>query len=235
MQYKQMALHDAKIKAIGDDGERIIEGYASMFGGVDAHGDRVVRGAYTKTLQDRQRPVRMRWNHFGPVIGKWLKMKEDEYGLKVTGSLTPGHSVAEDAYASLQHGAVDTMSIGYHVVDEKTVDGVNELREIDLIEISLVEEPADLGAMVTDVKNAMQIIENIGSLKDFEAYLRHGTGLSRSAATALASRVKAICQSDSDIQQEQKQSDSVAHDLLMQHFSDFDLMKHYIQFKEAGS
>src|SRR5690606_21577011 len=49
-------------------------GYASVFGGVDSYGDTILPGAYKKTLKHRRRPVQMRWNHYGPVIGKWLKL-----------------------------------------------------------------------------------------------------------------------------------------------------------------
>lgn len=194
MKYKQLALDSAAIQTDAD--ERRFSGYASVFGMVDAVGDQIAKGAYTETLRDRDRPVRMRWNHFGPVIGVWETMREDDKGLYVEGSLTPGHSVAEDVFASLQHGAVDGLSIGFvpkswHDDEDK---GITVLTEIDLIEISVVEEPADLGARVDEVKHLSELIKGIDSLKECEAILREAGGFSRSAATALVSQVKRVAQ-----------------------------------------
>lgn len=197
MEYKQLKMDASQFEF--DDDERMIKGYASVFGGVDSYGDTVAKGAYLETLENRERPVRMRWNHFGPVIGKWTKMVEDEMGLYVEGQLTPGHSVAEDVYASLKFGAVDGLSIGYipkEFTDDQ--DGMRTLTEIELIEISVVEEPADLGAKIDEVKQINEVISQAESLKDAEACLRDACGLSRSSAKAIVSQIKTLSQRDAE-------------------------------------
>lgn len=194
MKHKNLTLDAVNVKMAGDG--RHFSGYASVFGGVDSYGDTILPGAYKATLENRKRPIAMRWNHFGPVIGKWTRLEEDEKGLYVEGELTPGHSVADDAYALLKHGAVSGLSIGYRPVQEvENETGGFDLKEIDLIEISVVEAPADLAAQVGDVKSA---IENADSLKSIERLLRDAAGLSRSDAVALVSRVKTLCQRESD-------------------------------------
>lgn len=178
------------------DGEGRFEGYASMFNGVDAYGDTIIPGAYKKTIKRKagDRPIRMRWNHCGPVIGKWTDMAEDDKGLHVKGELTPGHSVAKDVYASMRHGAVSGMSIGYIARSAREkADGGRELKEIDLIEISVVEDPADLGARITGMK---AVINELDNLKEIEGWLRDAAGLSREDATALVSRVKSLSHRD---------------------------------------
>lgn len=192
MKQKQICLSDIAFKF--DDEKRTFEGYASKFGGVDSYGDSIVKGAYLKTIGERERPIRMRWNHFGPVIGKWEEIKEDDEGLFVRGTLTPGHSVAEDVYASMKHGAVDGMSIGYIPRKEESKDGINYLKEIELIEISVVEEPADRHALVSAVKalDLKSHLEDCQSLKEVEALLRDALGLKRADATALTSRIKSL-------------------------------------------
>jgi HK97 family phage prohead protease len=195
MKYKHLDLAATALKF--NDEERTIEGYASKFNGVDSYGDTIAPGAYSKTLEGRERPIRMRWNHFGPVIGKWQILQEDERGLYVKGTLTPGHSVADDVYASLKHGAVDGLSIGYRAVDaEKNEHGGLDLKQIDLIEISVVEEPADLGAKIGNVKEFAELIDSIESLKDAETCLRDACGFSRSTAKALVSQIKTLCLRD---------------------------------------
>lgn len=196
MDFKHLDINSAGLK-FADNG-REFSGYASVFGGVDAYGDSIVKGAYEETLKNRERPIRMRWNHFGPVVGKWIEMKEDDRGLYVRGELTPGHSTAENVYASMKHGAVDGMSIGYRVRDSEQKDGITYLKEIELVEISVVEEPADLGAMVGEVKHHRELIDEIESLKEAESFLREAGGLSRTAATSLVSRIKSMALGDRD-------------------------------------
>lgn len=179
-----------------NDGQMIFAGYASVFGGVDSYGDTIDPKAYDKTLKNRERPIRMRWNHYGPVIGKWTKLEADGTGLYVEGELTPGHSKALDVYASLKHGAVDGMSIGYRVNQfEKLSEERTLLKEIELIEISIVEEPADTSALVSDVKSSLEKIE---SLKDVESLLRDAVGFTKSEATALVSKIKNVALRESD-------------------------------------
>ena len=176
-------------------------GYASVFNGVDSYNDTIIKGAYAGTLQDREREIKMRWNHIGPVIGKWTEIKEDDTGLLVAGELTPGHSLANDVAASMKHGAVDGMSIGYYVTDSEQKGKIRELKEIELIEISVVEEPADNSARVSELKNLNQC----QSLKEVERSMRKNFGLSQTEATAIVSAVKNVLRRDGDEQSEEKQ------------------------------
>jgi len=192
MEFKRLSLDGAHLK-FDEAREGFFSGYASVFNGLDSCGDTIVPGAYKKTLKKRERPIRMRWNHFGPVIGKWLSIGEDEKGLFVEGELTPGHSVSHNVYASMKHGAIDGMSIGYRPVKiEDHGDGNRTLKEVELVEISVVEEPADLGAKVGEVKHLIEMIDDVKTLKEVESVLREAGGFSRTAATALVSRVKSL-------------------------------------------
>lgn len=189
MHHKLINLEQVEIK-FADGKPGVFSGYASTFGGVDSYGDTVLPGAYKATLENRSRPVQMRFNHYSKVIGKWLTMHEDQKGLWVEGELTPGHSLAQDVYASLKHQAITGMSIGYRPVKSVPNDtgGLN-LHEIDLVEISVVESPADLGAQVNGVKD---MLEAALSLKEIETILRDAGGFSRSDATSLVARIKSV-------------------------------------------
>ena len=194
MERKLFSLEAAEVKFAADK-PGFFAGYASKFHGIDAHGDTIFPGAYAKTLEGRTRPVQMRWNHCGPVIGKFTTIKEDGVGLYVEGELTPGHSVAEDARASMKHGAVNGLSIGYRPIEaEQKDDGTRLLKQIDLVEISIVETPADAAALIGDVKSA---IDGAVSLKEIESLLRDAGGFTRADACALVARIKSLGQSDS--------------------------------------
>lgn len=210
---KLLDLGASDIKLI--DGEAgIFEGYASVFNGVDSYGDMILPGAYANTLANRQRPIQLRWNHFGPVIGKWMHAEEDDKGLRVRGQIVLGHSVGSDAYALMKAGAVTGLSIGYRIPSggsEK--DGrIRKLKRIDLVEISVVENPADPGAQIGDVKSAL---DECRSLKEIESLLRDAAGFSRADACALVSRVKALAHGEREA--EQKQAAEVAR--LFQQFN----------------
>ena len=194
MQHKLSPFDRLSVK-FDDARPGFFSGYASVFGLVDSYGDTIAPGAYSKTLQNRERPIQLRWNHYGGVVGKWLTLREDEKGLYVEGELTPGHSVAQDAYALMKHGAVNGLSIGYRPIEaEQKDDGTRLLKQIDLFEISIVETPADAAALIGDVKSA---IDGAESLKEIEALLRDAGGFSRADACALVARIKSMEQSES--------------------------------------
>jgi HK97 family phage prohead protease len=201
MELKTLAVEAVEFK-FDEARKGFFSGYASRFNGVDSYGDTILPGAYAQTLENRQRPIQMRWNHFGPVIGKWTKAAEDDHGLYVEGELTPDHSVASDVYASMKHGAVNGLSIGFRIPPGGSAkDGkLRQLKRIDLVEISVVETPADLGARIGDVKSA---IDEIETLKQAEAFIRDGCGLSWAAATALVSQIKAVALRDGAAEQTQ--------------------------------
>ena len=203
-QTKLLSLDAIELKM--DDDRMAFAGYASVFGGVDAYGDTIDPKAYNRTIKRSKgdRPIRMRWNHFGPVIGKWTDMRVDEKGLWVEGSLIPGHSVAEDVYKAMKFGAVDGMSIGYMPKKiEMLSDGGRLLKEIDLVEISVVEEPADLGAKISDVKS---LLDECDSIKEIEAFLREVGKFSKTDSIALIARVKRLALGEHEAEMKAKQA-----------------------------
>jgi len=201
MQTKLLNLEALELKFVGED--MTFAGYASVFGGVDAYGDTIDPKAYDQTLEGRTRPVRMRWNHYGPVIGKWMSIASDGKGLYVNGQLTPGHSTAIDVYASLKHGAIDGMSIGYvpRLIEEMG-EGRRLLKQIDLVEISVVEEPADIGAKVESVKFQL---DTCNSMKEIESFLREVGRFSKADSVALIGRVKRLALGEQEAEIKVKQ------------------------------
>lgn len=171
---------------------KTFEGYLSVWGRVDSYGDTVHRGAFELTLQDRKRMPALLLNHdsySSLPIGIWKSMEEDDHGLHVVGELTPGNSQAADVYASMKHGAISGLSIGYRAVQKKENDhGGHDLLQIHLIEGSVVTMPAEDEARVDVVKARLEEIETI---TDCEHFLRD-VGMSRKAAKQLLARFKEI-------------------------------------------
>ena len=110
LQYKTIELKDVELKS-EEDGATF-SGYASVFNGNDLVGDTILPGAFKETI--KLSTPKMFFNHdsFSLPIGKWIKVEEDEKGLKVVGELTPGNPQSEAVKAALKHGTVDGLSIG---------------------------------------------------------------------------------------------------------------------------
>lgn len=190
---KTLSLSNVSLKMDGATGK--FAGYASVFGGVDSYGDTIVKGAFLDTLRANGLP-KMFWNHdWDMPIGKWDIAREDDHGLWVEGTLTPGLSLSEDVKAALQHGTIDGLSIGGYLKRgdyEETEEGRRITKWTSLMEVSPVVFPADASARIdlSSVKSAQ--IEGIESIRDFESFLRDAGGLSKGAALALTARAKEV-------------------------------------------
>lgn len=131
-------------------------GYASLFNLADLSGDRVMLGAFHRSLKARGTAgIRMLWNHDpGEPIGVWRSIAEDAYGLKVEGRLTPDVERSSALAHLIKDGALDGLSIGFHTVRSDKPKALNDqkalrrLIEVDLWEISLVAFPMQPGARI---------------------------------------------------------------------------------------
>ncbi len=204
-------LHEVKFDP-GEGAQNMsFTGYGAVFGNVDAHGDVIEPGAFSKFLSDvksgNQPWPAMLSQHGGwqmsaedmTPIGVWTDFSEDGHGLKVSGQLadTPRGREMHALMKMAPRPAIDGMSIGYIAKEweprSRPEDPKRRLKRIDLIEVSLVTRPANGKARVEAVKS----IDAIETLADAERYLRESGGLSKSAAVAFVSRIKSLSRSDS--------------------------------------
>lgn len=138
------------------DADGIFSGYASVFGVEDDYGSIIMPGAFSKTLQERGTKIKILRNH-STLIGSPLSMAEDERGLFVTGRINLGTQAGAEAYALMQAGDLDGMSIAFTSMKEtKSADGKRELREVKLYEFGPVDFPANEAALITDVRQMEQ-------------------------------------------------------------------------------
>lgn len=140
------------VKAI--DG-RTVTGIASVFGVVDDGGDRLHRGAFTKTLQERGPRIRFLWGHdaskpptavireireVGPEdLPLDLQAQGATGGLLVTREYLPT-SRGDEVLTALHAGAITEMSFGFDPIKVSyTSQGdqmVREIHEVRLWEVS---------------------------------------------------------------------------------------------------
>jgi Escherichia/Staphylococcus phage prohead protease len=133
-----------------------VEGYASLFGEIDAARDMVMPGAFARTLRARgPRRVPMLFQHDpAEPVGVWLELTEDFRGLRARGRLIPDVARARELVALVKAGAVDGLSIGFRTVKGRVdpASRVRKIHELELWEISIVTFPLLAGARVRAVK-----------------------------------------------------------------------------------
>lgn len=147
-----------------DAGNGTLEGYASTWiRHPDSYGDVVKEGAFTRTLKERWnggKGIPLLWAHqmdsLSSYIGK-ADAEEDDKGLHFVASFddTPEAQRVRGLY---KDGRLSKFSFAFDVRDAGMVtleDGVkaNELRDLDLFEISCVCVPANDDAGVVAVKS----------------------------------------------------------------------------------
>lgn len=157
MQYKSI---DVKASENGT-----IEGYFSTWTREpDAYGDVVAKGAFAESferIRENGGTVPFLWGHqsedLNSYIGTAGDFKEDDHGayFKATFDAT---DQAQRARELVKDGRIAKFSFAYEILDQGEVeleDGrkANELRKLELYEVSLVMYPANPDTSVIDVKS----------------------------------------------------------------------------------
>lgn len=160
------------VKDSGEGGAKggAVTGYASTFDRErDSYGDVVAPGAFAETLKrwadlneaGKYIPLLYGHNAADPEynIGRITEAREDERGLLVTAEFDADNPKAQYVRKLVREGRVYQFSFAYDITDCGEVeleDGskANELRGLDLFEVSLVQIPANQHATVEDVKSA---------------------------------------------------------------------------------
>ena len=128
---------------------------------LDRVGDRIVKGAFARTIEAWQRSgnqLPLHWQHSSKaedIIGTVdpQSLRETDEGLLVEGKLhLEDSAVAREVWRSVKADSIG-VSFGYLTVKERKASDANELLEIDLYEISLTPSPANPDARVLSAKS----------------------------------------------------------------------------------
>lgn len=157
-----MNLKEFSVKA-NDNGT--IEGYASTWDREpDCYGDVVKQGAFKKSLEkwkESGKSIPLLWAHgmddIKSFIGKVLEVEEDDRGLHFVAEFDDTKE-AQRVRELYKDGRLAKFSFAFEVKEAGPVtldSGVkaNELRELDIFEISCVTVPANSHAEVIDIKD----------------------------------------------------------------------------------
>ena len=169
MKQQEFKSYRAEVKAITGDSkdQGVIEALVSVFGNIDLGGDRVVAGAFGKSLaawSDRGDPIPFIWSHEwdnpDAHIGYVEKAEERPEGLWVRARVDLDRPFAEQVFHLMKNRRVTQFSFGYTVQDSRLVkdaDGtdVRELTEVDVFEV---------GPTLLGMNPATQLLEAASAL-----------------------------------------------------------------------
>jgi HK97 family phage prohead protease len=154
-----------QIKTFDADGAGTFTGYLAVFNNVDQGGDKILPGAFSKTLAElREKQKRNGSRYLLPIffghnpsdpIGGFTDAKEDDHGLLVTGELDLDIEQGRRAYSGMKRGYLSGLSIGYYTIKDGYEGSVRLLREVALIEGSVTPIPMNQDALVVGVKNRL--------------------------------------------------------------------------------
>jgi uncharacterized protein len=143
-----------EVKSVSESGDGTFAGFASVYNNVDLQGDSVQPGAFTKTLRDAKGSWIVLAGHDKKEEIGFASLEDSPHGLKVDGHLVLHTDKAKQTYALMRAKAIRGMSIGYDTVRSVMRDGVRQLTELKLYEVSLTPWPANELALVTSIKDA---------------------------------------------------------------------------------
>lgn len=154
--------YGAEFKAVGTGK---VEALVSIFGNVDLVGDRVVKGAFEKSIQRWKAagdPIPVvfshQWDNVMSHIGVVEDIEETDRGLKAIYTLdVEDNPVAAQVYRLMKRRTLKEHSFAYEIKTEKRAkDGANELLELDIIEVGPTLRGANPETELLAVKAAIE-------------------------------------------------------------------------------
>ena len=140
-----------------DEKSGIVTGYGSVFNKIDADGDIITKGAYTKTIAENGDRVKYLYQHkMDMPLGKMINLYEDEKGLMFEAKI-PKTQLGNDVIELIKAGVITENSVGIMPLQKESCpDGMDncyrKLTEVKLYEISAVTYAANDEAIILDVK-----------------------------------------------------------------------------------
>lgn len=156
---KEYHSFEFKLNDVSDTGQ--FQGYAAVFGNVDLGNDVVEPGAFEQSLRESGGGKIPILDHHNPAqqIGWNLEAREDAFGLFVRGQLDLNVQAARERHSLMKLaakvGGRSGLSIGFQTVrDEPDAEDftIRRLKEVRLMEYSLVTFPMNTSAGVTRIK-----------------------------------------------------------------------------------
>lgn len=121
--------------------------------------DQFVRGAFSKSLaehREKRRPIRLK-DHHGRTVGGFPidSVFEDDRGLFGVGEINLEVQQGREAFSLAKQGVLSDFSIGFSIVDSSIDNELRSITEAVVWEGSIVDEPMNPHANITEVKSVV--------------------------------------------------------------------------------
>lgn len=179
---KESSQFELEIKAIEDDGS--FKGYAAVYGNVDLGGDTIEAFAASRSLKATGGKMPILRNHSAKIediVGENWAANEDEKGFVVEGKFDLSRESGMDTYKAVKFakdaGRKMGLSIGFVPNYKKIdyIDSVRVLKEIHIVEYSVVVFPMNPKAKITSIKQFCEAANDADialKKREFERALR---------------------------------------------------------------
>jgi HK97 family phage prohead protease len=180
--------HSLEVKDV-DTSTRRVAMYLSAFNNIDSDDDVIRKGAFAKSLQERgvdspsnRKIAFLRHHDWKWQIGKFVELKEDNYGLYAVGELGTS-TLGDDALKDYQEGVIREHSIGFRYIADKIKfvedksmanGGFYDISEVALWEGSAVTFGANEMTPVLEVGKSLESKDKIISdiMKDLNTIVK---------------------------------------------------------------
>lgn len=159
-----------------DTKQGIVTGYFAHFGSIDSDGDRILPGAFSKTIKENGPDGTQLIKHLldhdkTKAIGKLQVLKEDSTGLYYE-SKAGRHTLGQDFLMMAEDGILNQHSFGYRVIKNAKKSDANELSELAMFEGSSIQFlGANRNTPIVGIKSLDEVVDDLESL---EKALRNG-------------------------------------------------------------
>lgn len=149
-----------------DSNSRIISGYAAAFNNIDSDGDLIVKGAFSKSLNEngveslKPRIFHLYQHDVTQVLGRPIILKEDDYGLYFETKIA-NTQLGNDVLNLYKEGVLNEHSIGFKTIKSTNRGNYNEIQEVKLFEFSSVTFGANAATPFLGFKSQFEDTESI--------------------------------------------------------------------------
>ena len=152
----------------------IVKGYASVFDNKDSDNDIIRKGAYSKTIQENGRRVKYLYQHdMDKPLGKMVHLEEDAKGVVFEAQIAKTR-LGEDVIELIKAGVITENSVGILPLQKEMVDGIRNITEVKLFEVSAVTLAANDQAMILDVKGNVDQTKLLKRFDNIAKLIRKG-------------------------------------------------------------
>ena len=170
METKQHSGNIVECKEIDANGipVGVVKGYIATWD-IDTWSDQFIKGCFEEDLNKLRmsgKSIPLKAEHRN-VIGKFSieSIREDERGLYGEGEINLEVQEGKEFYSLAKQKAIADFSIGYTTQEKEFVNGVRRIMKSRVLEGSMVGNPMNEAANITEVKSRSQLPKNFCDMK----------------------------------------------------------------------